>query len=81
MRWCCSWCSASRSITALLYGLLGSAVGVFGDLCFSIIKRLSGIKDFGTLIPGHGGFFDRFDSMVTVAPLMEALILLMPVVS
>ena len=66
---------------ALLYGLLGSAVGVFGDLCFSIIKRLSGIKDFGTLIPGHGGFFDRFDSMVTVAPLMEALILLMPVVS
>ena len=66
---------------ALLYGLLGSAVGVFGDLCFSIIKRLSGIKDFGTLIPGHGGFYDRFDSMVTVAPLMEALILLLPVVS
>lgn len=66
---------------ALLYGLLGSGVGVFGDLCFSIIKRLSGIKDFGTLIPGHGGFYDRFDSMVTVAPLMEALILLMPVVS
>ena len=66
---------------ALLYGLLGSAVGVFGDLSFSIIKRLSGIKDFGTLIPGHGGFYDRFDSMVTVAPLMEALILLMPVVS
>lgn len=66
---------------ALLYGFLGSAVGVFGDLSFSIIKRLSGIKDFGTLIPGHGGFFDRFDSMVTVAPLMEALILLMPVVS
>ena len=65
---------------ALLYGLLGSAVGVFGDLCFSIIKRMSGIKDFGTLIPGHGGFFDRFDSMVTVAPLMEALILLLPVV-
>ena len=65
---------------ALLYGLLGSAVGVFGDLCFSVIKRLSGIKDFGTLIPGHGGFYDRFDSMVTVAPLMEALILLMPVV-
>ena len=66
---------------ALLYGLLGSSVGVFGDLCFSIIKRLSGIKDFGTLIPGHGGFYDRFDSMVTVAPLMEALILLLPVVS
>ena len=65
---------------ALLYGILGSAVGVFGDLCFSIIKRLSGLKDFGTLMPGHGGFYDRFDSMVTVAPLMEALILLLPVV-
>ena len=65
---------------ALLYGLLGSGVGVFGDLCFSIIKRLSGIKDFGSLIPGHGGFYDRFDSMVTVAPLMEAMILLLPVI-
>lgn len=66
---------------ALVYGLVGSAVGVFGDLCFSVVKRMSGIKDFGHLMPGHGGFFDRFDSMVTVAPLIEALILLMPVVS
>ena len=64
----------------MLYGLVGSAVGVFGDLCFSVVKRMSGIKDFGTLLPGHGGFYDRFDSMVTVAPLVEALILLMPVV-
>ena len=66
---------------ALLYGLVGSGVGVFGDLCFSVVKRMSGIKDFGTLIPGHGGFLDRFDSMVMVAPVIEALILLMPVVS
>ena len=65
---------------AMLYGLVGSAVGVFGDLCFSVVKRMSGIKDFGTLLPGHGGFYDRFDSMVTVAPLVEALILRMPVV-
>lgn len=65
---------------AMLYGLVGSAVGVFGDLCFSVVKRMSGIKDFGTLLPGHGGFYDRFDSMVTVAPLVETLILLMPVV-
>ena len=65
---------------ALLYGLIGSAAGVFGDLCFSIIKRQTGIKDYGNLIPGHGGVLDRFDSMMMVAPLMEALLLIAPVV-
>ena len=65
---------------AILYGLLGSAAGVFGDLCFSIIKRQTGIKDYGNLIPGHGGVLDRLDSMMMVAPLMEALLILAPVV-
>jgi len=65
---------------ALLYGLAGSLVGTFGDLCFSVIKRQTGIKDYGNLIPGHGGALDRLDSLVTVAPLMEALILVLPVV-
>ena len=65
---------------ALLYGLIGSAAGMFGDLCFSIIKRQTGIKDYGNLIPGHGGVLDRFDSLMMVAPLMEALLLLAPVV-
>ncbi len=64
---------------AILYGLLGSAAGTFGDLCFSVIKRQTGIKDYGNLIPGHGGVLDRFDSIVTVAPLMEALLALLPV--
>ena len=62
----------------MLYGLLGSAMGVFGDLSYAVIKRQTGIKDYGSLIPGHGGFLDRFDSITTVAPLMEALILLLP---
>ncbi len=63
---------------AVLYGLLGSAAATFGDLCFSIIKRQTGIKDYGNLIPGHGGVLDRFDSMLTVAPLVEVLLTLLP---
>lgn len=64
---------------ALIYGVLGSIAGVFGDLCFSVVKRQTGIKDYGNLIPGHGGILDRFDSMMVVGPLAEALLLLLPV--
>lgn len=65
----------------LIYGFVGSLGGVFGDLCFSVIKRQTGIKDYGYLIPGHGGILDRFDSVIVVAPLIEALLLLVPLVS
>ncbi len=63
---------------AVVYGIVGSAAGVFGDLCFSVIKRQPGIKDYGKLIPGHGGALDRFDSMMLVAPLTEALLAIFP---
>lgn len=66
-------------IYALVYGLLGSLGGVLGDLSFSVIKRQTGIKDYSKLIPGHGGMLDRFDSMIVVGPLVEALLLLLPV--
>ncbi len=65
---------------ALIYGILGSLGAVFGDLSFSVVKRQTGIKDYGNLIPGHGGVLDRFDSMTVVAPLVEVLCILIPVV-
>ena len=65
---------------ALIYGAVGAAADIFGDLFFSAIKRQMGIKDYGNLIPGHGGVLDRFDSMIVVAPLTEVLISLLPMV-
>lgn len=66
---------------ALLYGFAGSLIGIFGDLSFSVVKRQTGVKDYGNLIPGHGGVLDRFDSVTTVAPAMEVLLLLLPMVA
>lgn len=65
---------------AIVYGVLGCLVGEVGDLCFSVIKRQTGIKDYGNLIPGHGGVLDRFDSILAVAPLIEALLTILPVI-
>lgn len=48
--------------------LICAAVSQIGDLTASIIKREKGIKDFGNIMPGHGGFMDRFDSTLFVAP-------------
>lgn len=51
-----------------LIGFFGSFLAQIGDLAASAMKRMAGIKDFGKLIPGHGGVLDRFDSVILTAP-------------
>ena len=53
---------------------VGAVISQFGDLVASGIKRQHGIKDYGKLIPGHGGILDRFDSVIFTAPLIYALL-------
>lgn len=74
----CNW--QVNHFVMVLYGLLGALGGVFGDLSLSVIKRQAGVKDYGNLIPGHGGVLDRFDSVLITAPLTEALLLILPLV-
>lgn len=62
------------SVSALSYaayaaaGLIGSALAQIGDFSASCIKRDYGVKDYGSILPGHGGLMDRFDSVVFIAP-------------
>ncbi len=53
-----------------IVGMLCSVIGLVGDLAASVIKRQAGIKDYGNIMPGHGGVMDRFDSVLTVTPFM-----------
>ena len=62
-----------------LIGFFGAFVSMLGDLSFSLIKRSCHIKDFGQVIPGHGGILDRFDSVIFTAPFVYLLISFLPV--
>ena len=57
----------------LLYSLCCTVISQIGDLSFSYIKRSYGIKDFGKILPGHGGILDRLDSLIFIAPMFFAL--------
>ena len=63
-------------INAVILTVPFCILGMIGDLFASAIKRASGIKDYGTLIPGHGGILDRFDSILMIAPLLYLFITL-----
>ena len=60
------WCVA--------LGFVGAVMGQLGDLSFSCVKRQCGIKDYGRLLPGHGGVLDRFDSVIFAAPVTWMLV-------
>ncbi len=64
-----------RVWSTILFTVPLCVLGMFGDLFASVIKRKSGIKDYGNLIPGHGGVLDRFDSTLFIAPFLYILIL------
>jgi phosphatidate cytidylyltransferase len=55
-------------IHTLAVGSIAAVAGIVGDLCESLLKRSTGIKDSSNLIPGHGGVLDRFDGVMFAAP-------------
>lgn len=54
----------------LMISLIASVAGTFGDILESKLKRMAGVKDSGSIMPGHGGFLDRFDSLLVATPLV-----------
>ncbi len=63
-------------VECVIIGVLLACLGLLGDLAESFFKRSSGVKDSGTLIPGHGGFLDRLDSLLFTGPAFYYYILL-----
>jgi len=72
------WGNAELSIISFaIIGGIGAVISQIGDLSASAIKRFHDIKDYGTLIPGHGGILDRFDSVIFTAPMIYLLIVIL----
>jgi phosphatidate cytidylyltransferase len=54
----------------ILFGVVAGIISQIGDLVASLIKRHTGLKDYGNIIPGHGGILDRFDSILFTTPIV-----------
>lgn len=68
-------------LNIIITGVIASVVSQFGDLSASMIKRELGIKDYGEIMPGHGGVLDRLDSLLFVAPIIYYLNIVLPILS
>lgn len=66
-------------VSVIFLAMCSSLLAVFGDLSFSIIKRHCNIKDFGHIMPGHGGVLDRFDSIIFAAPFVLLFVTYFPI--
>jgi len=64
------WLGVVSPVKWIIISLIVSITGTYGDLVESMLKRSAGIKDSGNIMPGHGGFLDRFDSAVMAFPLV-----------
>ena len=63
-------------ITLIIISLIAAVMGTLGDLAESKLKRMAGVKDSGQLLPGHGGFLDRFDSLILATPFVWLYVIL-----
>lgn len=68
------WLGVVDRIHWVIISLIISVAGTYGDLIESMLKRSTGVKDSGTIMPGHGGFLDRFDSAIISFPIVYLFI-------